>query len=457
MKQLSRLLSLLLALALAITACAFAESADDTADTDPVLFSYDGREFKKSQVDEALQNLLANGYLNNEYDYDTTIDYMISDLLIDQKITELGLDQYTDEETAAFVAEAQQEWDELMDDYVSYYLTEDSDEARDTLRQNAEALYGSYGYSPEMILNSKLSQDSYERLQNKLFEDAGIAVSEDEVKAAFETYALQDKETYENSIYMYELYKYYGQPIWYQPEGYRGIIHILIRVDDELLSVYQDAQNAYEESLNAEDEGDSEALLAVAEAAKQAVLDSEKAAIDDIYAKLAQGESFESLIALYGEDEGMTDEENLKNGYEVHKDSIMWDAAFTAAAFQDKMQKPGDTSDPVVGANGIHILHYLRDIPSGPVEMTQEIHDELQEYLENVKKNEALTQALESWKAEHEIVMNTEAIEAAKTPAEDAADLPDPDQDAPIPEIGAETDAEEAEEAAPVEEAVPAE
>lgn len=417
MKHVSRLLSLLVAVMVLLTSFAAAEAAP--AADDPVLFTFDGEAYTKSQVDESLQNLMANGYLDSASDYDTAIEYMIQDRVIEEQIAKQGLDQYTNEEKAAFLIDAQKEWDSLLDDYVSYYLTEDTDEARAEARSNAEALYASYGYSVESIQADLMMQDGYERLQNSVYGDADVTVTDAQIQELFDEYAEQDKEMYENNVYMYELYKNYGQESWYRPEGYRGIIHILLNVDDTLLNAYQEAQNAYEESLS-NTEGataDSEALKNVADAARQAVLDSEKAAIDDIYARLAKGESFESLIGIYGEDDGMKDEEYLKNGYEVHKESIMWDPAFVDAAFQDKMAKPGDVSDPVVGANGIHILYYLRDIPSGKIDITPEIRELISNYLVDVAHNDLFSAAMEGWIGAHEIVYNQEAIESAKATA----------------------------------------
>ena len=146
-----------------------------------------------------------------------------------------------------------------------------------------------------------------------------------------------------------------------------------------------------------------------------------KAESDDIYARLEKGESFEALIAEYGTDSGMTSEDTLKEGYLVHKDSIIWDPAFIAAAFSDKMNQPGDTSDPAVGNYGVHILHYLKDVPGGFVELSEAIHEEIYTYLVSQRENQIISEALEEWQTGHEIVLNEEIIDSAKTQA--ASDL----------------------------------
>ena len=95
---------------------------------------------------------------------------------------------------------------------------------------------------------------------------------------------------------------------------------------------------------------------------------------------------------------------------------------FTEAAFSEKMVKPGDVSDPVVGKNGIHILYYLRDVPGGKVEMTDEIRAEIETYLDSSKKNQVFSEALSEWMTQHEIVYNQEAIYALTNSAETTAE-----------------------------------
>ena len=378
----------------------------------PVLLTIDGEDIRLDAVDYMLNQLITAGYAN-ENDYALAIEYMIQDKVMVGKIAELGLDQFTEEEMEAFKNEAHDEWESAIDSYVSYFLTEDTDEARAQAREDGAAYFTAYGYSEEGLVESLKQSAAYERLEQKILEGKDVTISEEEIRAAFEEGAAQEQAQIEGNIYLYELYKnYYGAEFWYVPEGYRGIIHILMKVDDELLSAYQEAQAAYEETVTEEaPEGDAEKKTAV-DAAKAAVLASKQAEIDDIYARLAQGESFETLIAQYGEDPGMTQGSYLTEGYAVHKDSVIYDPVFIAGSFSEKMQQPGDTSDPVVGSYGIHILHYLRDIPSGTTELTDEISAEIEASLYTEKVNGYYAETLEAWIAEHDIVYHQEAIDA---------------------------------------------
>ena len=413
MKKLSRLLALLLALCLVLPVFTLAE--DTPAVEDPVFFTLDGKEYYKSTVDATLSNLYSNGYVESTTDYATAIQYMIEDEVVIAKITELGLNKFSEDEEAAFLTEAQAEWDAAIESYVSYFLSEDTEEARAQAWKDGEAYYTSMGYSVDMIAESLKMNAGFDLLQAQMFKDV-VPATEEEIKAVFEEYAAQDKALFENDFYTYEMYQqYYGYEAWYKPEGFRGIIHILLPVEEEVLDAYISAQALYEESLSAEEtaEGEKTVTKEDVDAALQAVLDSQKTAIDDIYARLEKGESFQTLIAEYNTDPGMKDN-NLENGYEVHADSTMtWIPEFVAGAFSDKMQKPGDVSDPVVASYGIHILYYLRDIPGGYVEINDTIRSEISNYLNNQKQSNAYYEQLNAWVDEHEVVYNVEAITAA--------------------------------------------
>lgn len=414
MKNMIRLLSALLALMLVFSCCAMGEEEA----LDPVLCTIAGQEILKSTVDETLQDMLYEGYVESAADYDTAIEYLTQKAVIDAKIAELGFDQFSAEEEEAFRNEAQTQWDAAINDYVSYFLAEDTDEARAQAKEDAEAYYTSQGYSIDTLIENMKWNDGYMKLQ-----DHFVSVTEEEITAAYDEMVDYYKSYFAEDVAMYEYYKnYYGYDMLYTPEGYRGIIHILIEVDEELMDAYTTAQAALEEAAEGTAEEDAAPVTqADVDAARDAIFASRQKEIDDIYARLDAGETFQSLIELYGTDPGMTDEATLAEGYPVHEQSIVWDPVFTEGAFSEKMQQPGDVSDPVLGSYGIHILYYLKDIPGGGVEMTEEMHDTVKE---NVA-SEKFYNELVKWMDES-VVYNQDAIDAAKAlaiaPAESEAE-----------------------------------
>ena len=396
-------------------------SAEPAADENLVLATVDGNEITLGDTKAMLSTLVSGGYINDANDYKTALDYMIQTRILSDKITELGFDQFTDEEKAEFAVKAQAEWEEAIQQYVNYFGGGDDANVEQT-RQEAAEYYNTHGITLETVARQYENQAAQEKLEAYMLDGKDVTVPEADIQALFDEAAEQDIAAFDGNIGTYELYQaYYGQQFFFVPEGYRGIIHILLDVDEALMDAYDKAQAAYEESKTEETPDGDEALRTAMERARQTILDSKKEIIDDIYARLEKGEKFTNLIKKYGEDPGMKEKAQLVDGYHVHKESLIWDPVFTEAAFSEKMIKPGDVSDPVVGKNGIHILYYLRDIPSGKIKMTDEIREEIKTYLENVNMNQIFTDALANWQSEHEVVYNQEAIYALTNSAESPA------------------------------------
>ena len=459
-----KLLAVLLALMLLGTASlSFAEDAAEPAETEapaetvePVLLvTVNGEEIKSD--DDYLNDVLAY-YLDYaaNYGYDTSSEemmasirqyslrYVIHTTLIRQKAAELGLDQFTDEEKAAMEAEAKAGWEEVVQTFVEQAgnITETStDDEKAAARADAEAQLLSMGYDEAYYVSgftkNQMENVMTERVQDYLTD--GKAISDEEVQAYFDDLVKDDEETYSNDVASYEFYtQYYGQPSYYTPEGYRSVIHILLPVDEELMSTWKDLSARLEEQKEAEqaEATETEAPAEDAEpteeptatpepvteemvrAAEQAILDSVQDKVNEIQEKLAAGASFEDLIKEYGTDPGMQDDATRAKGYSVHQDSILWDPAFTAAAM--KLEKAGDIGEPFVSQHGVHILQYLKDIPGGAVELTDEMKEDFRGILLSELRTDALNTALEEWEKTADIAY-TEAGESWKVPEEEPA------------------------------------
>ena len=429
-----KMLAIMAALVMALSAVgAWAQPAED-----PVLATFNGQDILKSEVDAVIPQLA--GYMSDATDYRYAAEFIVQRHMIDLKIQELGFNNFSQEEQASFASEAEKQWQEGIESYVSYYLAEDSEEARAQLRTQAEEFYAQQGMTRQSLEENIRQSASTDKLFGYLVEEG--EPTEEEIQSTFQLYGESYKQNYQDNIMAYEYNTYYNQqPSWYTPEGYRGIVHILLTPDAEKLETYSSLNSRYEEQQSdkngegteaekpagaeaATQEPVEEVTLQMIEDAGQAVLDSVKTQTDEIYAKLANGESFESLIALYGQDPGMQNPQTLADGYSVHKDSILWDPVFTQTAFSDKMVNVGDVSDPVIGSSGVHILKYLRDVPSGLI-MTDAIRAEIIDYLKAVKENDAIMTAIADWTSQYQITYNEENILAAT----EAAKALEPDDD----------------------------
>ena len=186
-------------------------------------------------------------------------------------------------------------------------------------------------------------------------------VTEDAIQSAYETNVAASKERFEGDAAAFETALYSGEEVWYKPDGYRSILQILLPA-----------------------EGDTD----------EARLESVQATVDAIGERLNAGESFQTLMAEYNTDTAFDDADFLTVGYQVHRDSVVWDEKFVAAAFSERMAQPGCWSDPIVSDAGVHILYYLCDSKSGAIEMTDAIHDALSYTLYQEMCSEALSARL---------------------------------------------------------------
>lgn len=476
--MMKRLFCILLSLAMLIsasfalaedTADAAAETAEVLSDEPVLLVTVNGDEIWSNDnyllyTQANYENYAAsNGYntadenlikaINQQSLYET-IGYR----LILQKGKELGLDQITDEDKTGFETDAKAQWEEIVSSFISSMgkvTEESSDEDKAAARADAEAqLLSDYGFDEARYVEEYISQASsntvYSRVTDHLSKD--LKVTDEDVQTYFEDLVKDDQETYENDAGAYEFYtQYYGQPSYYMPEGYRGITHILLKVDDDLLNNWKDLSARLEEQAQAEtdtpaaEETPAEDAEPTAEPepteepvteemvtkAKEAILESVKATVDEIKARLDAGATFDDLIKEYGTDPGMQDDTMRAEGYPVHNDSIRYDPAFKDAAMA--LEKVGDVSEPVVGSYGVHILHYLRDIPGGAVELTDDMKAEFRETILHEMISEALHSAVDQWMEEAEIVYS-EAGEDWKLPVADDGDEEDAEETAPAEE-----------------------
>ena len=448
-----------------------AEVPAETAEAPVLLATVNGEEIRTDNRD--MQELIryyqdyyaASGYDTADESFQTYLkasgmEWAISCALYRQKAAELNVAEMTAEQEAKLKEEAKAEWEEA----VSYYAQETglpenaTEEEKAAARAEALAkIESTYGYTEESYVAEYVEGSRLGTLRENVQKAVigEIAVTEEEILSHFNELVEEDKATYEGNVPMYEYYtQYMGANSYYVPEGYRGITHILLEVDSALLKNYQDLSAKLEEQQEkqtADDpaegtaenteapaeaaaenteapaeaaaeptEAPAEAAAAeepvteeMVEAARKAIMDSVEATVKEITDKYAAGTPFADLIAEYGTDPGMTVEPNKTDGYAVHKESILWDPAFTEGAMA--LEKIGDISGPVLGSYGIHILHYTRDIPSGAVALTEELKASLREELLEELESAAVTAMEEEWRSQADIQLTDEgkALKAA--------------------------------------------
>ena len=229
-------------------------------------------------------------------------------------------------------------------------------------------------------------QELEQSLKNQRLLDlycGGIALDDGEALEYYERqYVSVCRERYEGNIPLFEQEVLMSGGIsYYIPEGYRRIKHIVMALPEDIAK-----------SISALRSGSSAITQDEWQALQEAACEAMKPKTDAIYQALAEGESFESQMKLYSYDTGVAPEDP---GYLIHADSELWEDGFLKAAMA--LEHPGDVSEPVVSSAGIHIILYAGDELAGPLALTQE----QQELLEQAALTDKQTQALEALVSQH--------------------------------------------------------
>lgn len=374
-----------------------------------------------------------------EYLRTAIVDMLAQTAVLDAKVAEYGLGDITEEDKTELRQKVETDFEAELVAYA---------ESLGVTVEEARAQVASEGITIDSIYEQNLADLPYSRLYEQVVAD--VAVTDDEVKAEYQAYVDEDKGLYAEDIASYEMTTmYYGSSdIFYVPEGFRTVKHILLATPDDVSSELMDIEtdmNAVKNDIdaltdelyaleNVTEESETEArtqeeiqadldalqpqydeLQAKYDEVEAQILPSLQPIIDEINTKLAGGTSFEDLIAEYNTDPGM---ESNPDGYMVHKDSVMWETSFRDAAMA--LAKVGDVSEPVSTAYGIHIIQYVADVPGGAVELTDEVAAELKESLLYTKQNEKYMADFDAWLVEANVETHPELVVLPEIAAEDA-------------------------------------
>ncbi len=420
---------------------AISEDTDDSAkETSPVLLAtingyelYDNDIKYNQYINENLYTLAMYGLDEEAEDYHYYLDYFKDYALsiatahafyienakkLDIKIDSIDRESYE--------SNVRDYWNSLVESYIDDIgLSETAtEEDKNTARDEALAFFlDQYGYTEESFVLEKMQEYDYymieELTENELTKD--ITVDEAEIKELFDEKVNDQKAIYDKNPSQYNSDKRNGQSVYYIPYGYRGVTHILLKVDEELLNTWLDLQARFEEQISNADlesidpdktaeqsnpadnpesiEKDTSSQIPVTQemvdSAKKDIFESVQPIIDEIMVKFNKGTPFSELITEYGTDPGMTNDEYKNDGYMICDGISGMDQTFVNAGMA--LQKVGDVSEPVLSQFGVHLVYFLKEIESGAVEYTDEIREILKTELLDNKKNDMLSNMYHDW------------------------------------------------------------
>ena len=393
---------------------------------------------------------------------ESALEQLIQSVVLQDKVKELGYDPLGEEDAAEVeeYADSMMEFYKLMMRHQNYPDLETVEEEQERLAAEAaeetpsepvETVATLTDADLDALLTSDLSAQGITReyfiesrtasIQNdKLYAyaTADVTVTDEQVKAEFDSKVASQKESYDATP---TLYASNATSAYYVPEGYRGVKNLLIKISDEDQDAIDELNdtlttakstlsdvNSQLEDLRAEDTSayDEETLASYNEqiaaleeqaTAAQATIDETTAAVEEktdaafaailpkaqeVLALAQSGEDFDALVESYGEDSGMKSEPNKTQGYPVCEGLSRYEQSFQDAAMA--LEKVGDVSAELVKTSyGYHILQYATDIAAGAVEYTDEIKESIHEDMLEQAQEAAYEAAVTQWVSEAEV------------------------------------------------------
>ena len=350
---------------------------------------------------------------------DTVVQSMKEDLVIHSKAAELGLDQLTEEEEAKVQEDAQSDYNEALESIKTGALA-DSGLEGEALDQAAAERLASNGTTLDTYVNAQRDTVIAQKVRDYIYNQ--VEVTEEEIKAEYESKVEADKTTYaENpASYATRANSSYST-LYYAPAGVRRVKQILIGFTQEDKDAISAAQSqvtaanskvtAAQQILDDEQVPDVEKEKATADlAAAQKELEDANAAVtaaretafanideaaDSVLSDLQNGADWDTLMAEKNEDPGMKSGTSAEKGYAVASGMTSFDSAFVDAAMA--LENVNDFTGKIRGESyGYYIIRYIGDEPEGAVPY-ESVKDALSSSLLSSKQTEAYRTTLTAW------------------------------------------------------------
>lgn len=275
---------------------------------------------------------------NYTYVQDLALTYAIEQMLVVQDMTAQGMYELDEEMEAWCVKEGQAAYEQALRDVGEMMRQTLELSAEEDMTEHALSYAAALNVTVDTYIEEFRTQYAAAKYQEWLIRDN--PVTDEEVKALYDARVADSEARFAQDVAAFEQAVYTGEEAWYMPAGYRAIQWVMLSADAQ---------------------GDTSEEKAASVQGK----------VDAIRSRLASGESFESLCTEFGVEGSKT-----VTTEQIHPESVVFSDEVHAGAFSEEMKNPGDTAVVVIGSY-VMMLYYHDDVPAGPVEYTQEIHDAL--------------------------------------------------------------------------------
>lgn len=155
---------------------------------------------------------------------------LVENEVIKQKLASLGLDELDEETRATIDTSAQDEMDYYRSYYQAVYFS-DADPESATLSEAVDERLAQDGYTMEGIVTQLEEEQLYTIAREYAIKD--VAVEDAAVQTAYDERVAEQKGEFEATPTAYASSLNNNSTVYYVPAGYRGIKHVLVKLDSE--------------------------------------------------------------------------------------------------------------------------------------------------------------------------------------------------------------------------------
>lgn len=437
MKLTKRVVALLLCAALALTVlgCSLKD------DPNQAVATVNGAKITKSDFDATVEQY-SSFYAQFGMDPSTdpsvlndvmhsALDTLIEEQVLSQKAKELGFDKVTLEEAKASKSPYAVQLEEYKETFREQAKTEGAADVEKRADELFWAAIQGQGMTQKEIEDALIEDYKRYKLEQSVKEK--ITVTDEEVKAWYDTNVAKQTEDLKTNDTAYEQYDE-TNPALVIPEGYVSVKQIFLKPADdatvsakieEFTATIEDLATQMAELLKEGKDKNSvefvelETKMAAARADSAKVRDAwlapAKAKADEASAKALAGEDFDKLVEQYNEDPGMKTEPMKSKGYAVGKQTTKFVEPFKTAALA--LTNIGDVSPVVASDMGYHILKLVEKLTPGTVAFEQ-VKDICKAKALEEKQNDAYAAQVKDWVSKAKVVPYEDRINYPDVPAE---------------------------------------
>ena len=322
-----------------------------------VVAEFDGGVLMSDEVVPAYNDQLTTaifaGHDANEVAADTlnrVMEELAGDKIIAAQAKSLGLTELTEDDLKQIEAQASENFESQLHDYIAFVGEGDRDEAVKQLAESGITLES----ITEQLKQNWWSQKFYD------YTVKDVTVTDEEVQARYDALLAEQKADFDDTPEDFEYAHLTGGAIVYRPEDYRAVRDILIPFDSE-----EDAARA-SELLGQIDLIDEDAqALADAKAELDKLFAPVEKKAEEVQQKLADGAAFSDLMDEYGTSESLKNEPLRTEGYYITDASYVNSVEFVEGSMM--LEQPGQVSAPLRSQYGVHLVEFIGELTPGQV------------------------------------------------------------------------------------------